>query len=274
MMCRSGALLCVALLLLLSAAPADTKKGRRSKQRQALRNAKEQQSGRFDHLDASWTSFSPLKGDSARLASRYSLGTSEPDALPMTVEPALMTRWEDARVPSKAPDAARGSADPLNIQSARKQGSRMQALNGDWMFTEHLPTEAEVETLIDDPTTGTRIATISQFANASEVSRLIELMDIAPTLSEKRLSVDQRRIRGYRYTYIGAGEDEVVATLEDRMAAVSGLPTNPRESRLMLSEYLSLPQSHPYFPLNNIHLDVDVKPDRVATFIICMQLPS
>eukprot|EP01044_Picomonas_judraskeda_P004927 COSAG03_NODE_446_length_7847_cov_4.635777_4_plen_87_part_00 len=57
------------------------------------------------------------------------------------------------------------------------------------------------------------------------------------------------------------------------MAAVSGLPSHPLESRLMLSEYLPLPQSHPYFPLNNIHLDVDVKPDRVATFILCTQLP-
>ena len=36
------------------------------------------------------------------------------------------------------------------------------------------------------------------------------------------MSLDQRRIRGYRYTYVGANEDEVVRTVEERMAAVSG----------------------------------------------------
>lgn len=157
------------------------------------------------------------------------------------------------------------------MQSARKEKTRKQALNGDWLLAERLPPEAEVETLIDDPITGTRIATISQFANASEIARLIELIDLAPKWPQKRLSVDQRRSRGYRYTYVGANEDEVVSALEDRMATVSGLPSHPQESRLMLSEYLSLPPSHPYFPLNNIHLDIDAKPDRVATFIICTQ---
>ena len=117
------------------------------------------------------------------------------------------------------------------------------------------------------------MATISQFVNASEIARLVELIDLAPTFAEKRLTVDQRRTRGYRYTYVGAPEDRVVAAVEDRMAAVSGLPSHPKESRLMISEYLPLPKSHPYFPLNNIHLDIDAKPDRVATFIICTYLP-
>ena len=112
-----------------------------------------------------------------------------------------------------------------------------------------------------------------RFLNASEIARLIELIDLAPTFPNQRLTVDQRRLRGYRYTYVGANEDAVVATVEDRMAAVSGLPSHPLESRLMLSEYLPVPQSHPHYPLNNIHLDIDVKPDRVATFILCTQLP-
>ena len=160
------------------------------------------------------------------------------------------------------------------MQSSREQGIRKQALNQrDWLLTEQLPPEAEVETLIDDPITGTRLATISNFVNASEIARLVELIDLAPTWGKQRLSVDQRRERGYRYTYVGADEDEVVAAVEDRMAAVSGLSAHPKESRLMVSEYLSLPPSHPFFPLNNIHIDIDVKPDRVATFIICTYLP-
>ena len=81
----------------------------------------------------------------------------------MTVEAGLMHQWEEARVPSKPPEVARGTSDPLNMQSARNQGNRKQALNQrDWLRTDHLPPEAEVETLIDDPVTGTRMATISR----------------------------------------------------------------------------------------------------------------
>eukprot|EP01044_Picomonas_judraskeda_P004926 COSAG03_NODE_446_length_7847_cov_4.635777_3_plen_70_part_00 len=46
-----------------------------------------------------------------------------------------------------------------------------------------------------------------RFINASEIARLIELIDLAPTFASKRLTVDQRRLRGYRYTYVGAAED-------------------------------------------------------------------
>ena len=254
------ALLCV--LLLCAATPASTKKGRKARQK-----AKQQLS--FDYLDPKVATQPAPKGDRARLSSRYSLGSAEPDPVPMMVQPDLMSRWDEARVPSKMPDAARGSADPLNLQSARKQGSRLKALQGNWLLADQLPPEAEVETLIDDPITGTRIATISHFINATEIARLIELVDLAPTWPQKRLSLDQRRLRGYRYTYVGANEDAIVAAVEDRMAAVTSLPSHARESRLMVSEYLALPQSHPYFPLNNIHLDIDVKPDRVATFILC-----
>lgn len=274
-MCRPGTLLSLSLLL-GAALTVETKKsaGKKLAQRQIRRNAKQQQSGNFEHLDSSWTSRPHATGNNARLMSRYSLGAGQPDALPMAVESELMHRWEEARVPSKPPEVARGTADPLLMQSSRKQGVRKQALNKrDWLLTDQLPPEAEVETLIDDPITGTRIATISHFVNASEIARLVELIDLAPTWAQQRLSVDQRAERGYRYTYVGANEDEVVMAVEDRMAAISGLPAHPKESRLMVSEYLSLPQSHPYFPLNNVHIDIDAKPDRVATFVICAHLP-
>ena len=129
-MCSHGALLC-ALLLLCAAGTAETKKGRKSKQRQA-QLAKQ----KFGHLDPSWASHPAATGNRARLTSRYTLGASEPDRLPMTVEPELMHRWEEARVPSKPPEVARGTADPLNMQSARNQGNRKQALNQrDWLRT-------------------------------------------------------------------------------------------------------------------------------------------
>ena len=236
-----------------------SQKSKTVEQRKARRNARKRQSGRFDYLDPSWVSSAPLKGDRARLMSHYSLGTSQPDILPMTVEPELNRRWEDKCVPVKTPDIA--------IR-------RKEALNRDWLATDHLPPDAKVETFIDDPVTGTRLATISNFVNASEIARLIELVDLAPTFPARRLTVDQRHLRAYRYTHVGANEDEVVGTVEDRMAAVSGLPINPQESRLMLTEYLALPRSHPAFPVNNIHIDVDLKPTRTATFLICAQLTS
>ena len=220
---------CCVLLLLLLATPtssgatsSSSSKGRIGKNsRQARRNAKEQQSGSYDHLDPSWATFPAVKGDRARLSDRYTLGTTTPDRRPMTVAPELMTAWEDQvggqkpptpprfpavdltdclclqRVPSKSPEAARGAADPLNMQQARKQGSRMKDLKSPWLHTDQLPPEAEVETLIDDPVTGTRLATISSFLNTSEVARLIELIGAFPierssfSIEESSFSIEE-----------------------------------------------------------------------------------
>jgi hypothetical protein len=93
-------------------------------------------------------------------------------------------------------------------------------------------------------------------------------VDLAATFPGKRLANDKRGERGYRYTYVGKEEDAVVAAVEERMAAVTHLPAHGAESRLMVTEYLALPRAHPYFPVNNIHVDIDVKPDRIATFVL------
>ena len=255
-----------------AAAPREGEKGkkerRKKESRQKRRAAKELEE--YGHLDQSWKSFrTPDDSDRARHSGRYSLAPAGGrDEGSMLVEPELMRRWEAKRVPSKTPEAARGSADPLNLQSDRKMFARRRELS-DWLHVEKLPQGAQIETLIDDPETGTRLATISQFLSPAECARLRELVDTVHDLPGKRVSVDQVAIRAYRYAYIGRSEDALVAEVEERMAAVTGLPAHSAESRMMLSEYKSLPRSHPYAALNNIHLDIDEKPDRVATFILC-----
>ena len=149
-----------------AAPPEGDKKGkkerRKKESRQKRRAAKELEE--YGHLDQSWKSFrTPDDSNRARHSGRYSLAPAGGrDEGSMLVEPELMRRWEAKRVPSKTPEAARGSADPLNLQSDRKIFARRRALS-DWLHVEKLPQGAEIETLIDDPETGTRLATISQF---------------------------------------------------------------------------------------------------------------
>jgi hypothetical protein len=90
--------------------------------------------GVFDHLDPGWEDRQP-HGAGARLQSRYKLRPAAAlDEVAMTVEPGLMAEWEVKRVPVQGDQ-------PQQEEVLRHRREALQ----DWLDTDALPAEAEVE---------------------------------------------------------------------------------------------------------------------------------
>jgi hypothetical protein len=130
----------------------------------------------------------------------------------------------------------------------------------------HLGLDAQIVQFINETS---RFVVIDGFLNEDECNGLIRCGQKAfrkeyPTERLFHSSPD----RNFTYSYLRTFDDPVVQRIENRIAAFTGVPVHGRESSLMVTLYGAMKPGHKHFPANNVHIDADVKGDRLVTAVI------
>ncbi len=126
-----------------------------------------------------------------------------------------------------------------------------------------------------EPPTGSRLALLPELLTSSECEALIRLALAAPSLPsaspyyKSRLTVNYAD-RNYNATHVSPEDAAIVASVEERVSHLVGLPYNPTDTRLQLTHQgrdnvaWSAQTSSPAA----LHHDFNPMPTRIATLII------